>query len=83
MTAYSVCGIDCDSCKFKSKQNCKGCRQVKGKVFWGSCELYQCNDEKSQEHCGECKQFPCDKLKEWAFSENPERIDNLRKLRNT
>lgn len=83
MTAYSVCGIDCDSCKFKSKQNCKGCRQVKGNVFWGSCDLYQCNAEKSQEHCGECKQFPCDKLKEWASSENPERIDNLRKLLNT
>lgn len=31
---YSVCGIDCDSCKFKNEQNCKGCRQIEGKVFW-------------------------------------------------
>lgn len=83
MMNYSVCGIDCDSCKFKNEQNCKGCRQIEGKVFWGNCELYRCNAEKSQNNCGECKQFPCDKLKEWASTENPERIDNLRKLNNS
>jgi hypothetical protein len=38
------------------------------------------NEEKKQEHCGKCPEFPCDKLKEWASSENPERIDNLKKL---
>lgn len=80
MTDYSVCGIDCDSCKFKVEKNCNGCKKIKGKVFWGDCELYQCNKEKEQEHCGKCTQFPCDKLKEWASSENSERIDNLRKL---
>lgn len=80
MASYSVCGIDCDSCKFKDEQSCKGCKEIKGKVFWGECELYQCNKEKEQEHCGKCEQFPCDKLKEWAASENPERIDNLKSL---
>lgn len=80
MANYSICGIDCDACKFKTEQNCKGCKAIKGRVFWGACELYSCNAEKEQDHCGKCKQFPCDKLKEWASSENPERIDNLRKL---
>lgn len=80
MANYSICGIDCDLCKFKMEQNCKGCKENKGKIFWGVCELYQCNDGKKQEHCGKCLQFPCDKLKEWASKENPERIENLRKL---
>lgn len=76
----SVCGIDCDACKFKVEMGCSGCKSIKGKVFWGECELYQCNSQKGQEHCGKCDQFPCFKLKEWASSENPERIDNLRAL---
>ena len=77
---YSVCGIDCDTCRFKTEQNCNGCRSNEGKIFWGDCELYQCNAEKKQEHCGKCVKFPCNKLKEWASSENPERIENLRNL---
>ena len=80
MANYSICGIDCDSCKFKTEQNCKGCKTIEGKVFWGECDLYKCNSQKNQDHCGKCSQFPCDMLKEWASSENPERIDNLRKL---
>lgn len=44
------------------------------------CELYRCNSEKKQAHCGKCNQFPCDKLKEWASKENPEKIDNLKGL---
>ncbi len=80
MSDYSVCGIDCGSCRFRVEQACKGCREIKGRVFWGECELYKCNAQKSQEHCGKCKDFPCGKLKQWAESENPERIDNLRKL---
>ena len=80
MANYSICGIDCDSCKFKVEQGCKGCKTIEGRVFWGECDLYKCNAEKGQEHCGKCAQFPCDTLKEWAASENSERIDNLRNL---
>ena len=80
MTDYSICGIDCSTCKFKTEQDCKGCKENKGKVFWGECKLYQCNLKKNQAHCGKCEQFPCNMLKEWASSENPERIENLRKL---
>jgi len=80
MASYSICGIDCDACKFKAEQGCKGCKAVQGRVFWGDCDLYRCNAQKNQEHCGKCVQFPCDTLKEWAASENPERIENLKKL---
>lgn len=80
MANYSACGIDCDICKAKTEQNCKGCKAIQGKVFWGDCELYQCNQSKNQSHYGQCAGFPCDKLKEWASSENPERIDNLKNL---
>lgn len=80
MANYSVCGIDCDTCKFKAEQNCEGCQLLKGKVFWGECELYKCSSEKGHEHCGMCSDFPCSKLQEWASSENPERIDNLKSL---
>ena len=36
MANYSICGIDCDSCKFKTEQNCKGCKTMKGNVFWAN-----------------------------------------------
>ncbi len=80
MADYSICGIDCELCKFKKEMNCKGCRMIKGKVFWGECELYNCNAQKNQEHCGKCSDFPCGKLLEYAKSQNPERIENLRCL---
>ena len=79
----SVCGIDCDACSYKKENKCEGCRIVaaKGECVWGGrCELYDCATEKGLPHCGKCSDFPCAKLKEWAASENPERIDNLKKL---
>jgi len=82
MARYSICGIDCEKCVIGHANKCQGCKDVKGKVFWGECDLYLCNSKKNQEHCGKCSQFPCTMLKEWALSENPERIDNLKKLNN-
>jgi len=83
MANYSVCGIDCDICKYKEEAGCKGCRVCApaGECVWGGrCELFDCAAEKNISHCGLCADFPCEKLKEWAASENPERIDNLKKL---
>ena len=79
----SVCGIDCNICKFKVDGKCKGCHIAasEGKCVWnGRCELYDCATGKSLPHCGLCPGFLCAKLKEWASSENPERIDNLKNL---
>lgn len=80
MANYSICGIDCDKCTVGHSNGCLGCKEIKGKVFWGECDFFKCNSQKQQEHCGKCSQFPCDMLKQWASSENPERIDNLRKM---
>jgi len=80
MSNFSICGIDCDSCKYKEESGCAGCRANKGQIFWGSCDLYRCCAEKGLEHCGHCDEFPCAMLREWASGENPERIENLRKL---
>lgn len=78
MANFSICGIDCDACYGKTEKGCTGCRTVEGKPFWGECELYVCCKNNNADHCGKCSNFPCDKLKEWAKTENPERIDNLR-----
>ena len=80
MSNLSVCGIDCSICKYVTENGCTGCRENEGKIFWGKgsqCELYKCCIEKGHENCGFCKEFPCEKLKEWASGKNPERIQNL------
>ena len=53
MANYSICGIDCDLCKFKKEQNCKGCKTIKGNVFWGECDLYKCNSQKKIKNIAE------------------------------
>ena len=73
----SVCGIDCEACKHKTTDSCRGCRAHKGNPFWGKCDLAACAAEKNLQNCGLCAVFPCGMLKEWASGENPERIQNL------
>ena len=80
MKNLSVCGIDCNACKFFLDKTCTGCREVApiGKTPWnGRCDHYDCAAKKSLAHCGKCEKFPCPTLKEWASGENPERIQNL------
>lgn len=76
----SICGIKCETCEHKIKGLCQGCRATEGKPFWGRCELYDCSKSKGVAHCGQCDAFPCDTLKRWSVSENPERIHNLYEL---
>lgn len=33
MADFSTCGIDCDNCKFRLEQNCKGCNSPREKCF--------------------------------------------------
>ena len=86
----SSCGIDCDICKFRLKENgaCFGCHEIKGKTFWAgdtACELYICSSDKGLQNCGECSDLPCATLEEWAsgtddttgLPENKQRIKNL------
>ncbi len=46
MANFSICGIDCDRCRFKTEHACNGCKEAKGNIFWGKCELFQCNADK-------------------------------------
>ena len=76
----SVCGIDCSKCGHLINSQCIGCRKAapEGKCVWnGRCDLFDWSTNKKVEHCGKCAEFPCAMLKEWAASENPERIQNL------
>jgi hypothetical protein len=41
-------------------RNCSGCGYVKGKPFWAECHLYPRVREKAAEHCGLCRDLPCE-----------------------
>jgi len=60
-----VCGLYCAECQFLGKE-CQGCGYVEGKPFWtselpsGICPLHDCcRNNKDLEHCGRCKEMPC------------------------
>lgn len=83
----SVCGIDCDACQFKIDGKCDTCRisAANGKCVWGGrCDTHDCAINQKLNHCGECKNFPCEQLISIGKSENPDgngiEIENLRKL---
>lgn len=64
----SRCGILCSKCRFKLEEKCTGCVNIK-QPFWGTCPLKICCESKNIIHCGECTDFPCDKLKEFSYAE--------------
>lgn len=58
----SLCGLYCGGCKnYKENMNCMGCRNEKELVT--DCPTRACCISKGLIHCGECKTFPCDELK--------------------
>lgn len=82
--AESFCGIICSKCDYKNKVNCPGCFACKGKPFHGECRVAVCCISKNLRHCGECAEFPCELLKEFAYDkehgDDGERIRNLEGL---
>jgi len=59
----SGCGILCSDCDFHSGERqpqCPGCNAVKGKPFWGTCNVYSCIKDHGVDQCGKCQEFPCD-----------------------
>jgi len=78
MMAY--CGTYCETCDWKEKMNCKGCKAHAGEVFWGKCAMASCAIKRKLNHCGECTELPCDKL-ESAYND-PEHGDNGERLTN-
>lgn len=70
MMVESRCGILCGECEHRVPMNCKGCIHIE-KPFWGeSCPIKSCCETREQEHCGQCKDFPCELLKQFAYDKN-------------
>lgn len=63
----SCCGIECNKCNFKIKNQCRGCFNIL-KPFWDEkCPIKNCCEEKNLCFCGECKEFPCKLLKSFSY----------------
>lgn len=78
----SRCGILCSECVYHEQMGCAGCVHIK-KPFWGDiCPVKSCGEEKTYEHCGQCEQFPCELLKQFAYDkeqgDNGKRIEQCR-----
>lgn len=65
----SRCGILCSECSYRDTMNCKGCCEIEN-PFWGSCPVKACCQEKHHEHCGQCADFPCEQLQQFAYDTN-------------
>ena len=80
----AYCGLDCGRCDCRAKTNCPGCQAAGGRMFWGECQVATCCMGKGLAHCGKCDEFPCDVLKEFAYSkehgDNGQRIERLKAL---
>lgn len=65
----SRCGLKCSVCEYRETMNCSGCTAME-KPFWGdACPVKSCCENKQHAHCGECAQFPCVLLHEFAYDE--------------
>lgn len=65
----SRCGILCGKCEWQKNGKCKGCVNIDN-PFWGACPVKSCCEGRGLEHCGECSEFPCTRLEEFAYDEN-------------
>ena len=74
----SYCGLDCSACELRESAHCGGCVATQGHPFHGACEIAACAVERRREFCGECADFPCERLKAFAF--DPTHGDNGRRI---
>ena len=78
----SRCGLLCSECSYQKQVDCKGCVKIK-KPFWGeNCPIKVCCETKKLTYCGQCKEFPCHLLNQFAYDEkqgdNGKRIEQCR-----
>ena len=70
MIKIPPCGAYCKNCKIYKKL-CVGCVETEGKPFFlkemnlNVCPVWQCAVKHRVEHCGLCKEFPCDEFLNW------------------
>lgn len=79
----SRCGLACSQCGYRERMNCPGCTDME-RPFWGeSCPVKKCCEEKGRAHCGECPDFPCELLTQFAYDkaqgDDGERIRRCRR----
>lgn len=74
----SCCGVVCSQCQPFPKI-CKGCPEIKGKVFWlqytgeDICDIYDCCINQSElVHCGKCAHLPCERYSKDDPTKSPE-----------
>lgn len=74
----SCCGTVCSECEYYPA-DCRGCREIKGRVFWleytqeSICDIYDCcMNPKKYDHCGHCKELPCSRYEREDPTKNPE-----------
>jgi hypothetical protein len=53
---------------------CHGCRSDKRSDYCQRCTFVQCATEKGHNFCGECREYPCDGLKDFQ-SAKPHRLE--------
>jgi hypothetical protein len=57
------------------------CKEYRGDIWHGTCRVAKCCVGKGLEDCGQCEEFPCGLLREFAFDQTHgdggERIANL------
>lgn len=79
----SRCGILCGTCGFRETAGCRGCTNIE-KPFWGErCPVKSCCETKRHAHCGQCPDFPCDLLRQFAYDkkqgDDGKRIEQCRR----
>ena len=65
----SRCGILCGQCQYREQMGCPGCVNI-DKPFWAdACPVKACTEGKTHAHCGQCQNFPCQLLNQFAYDE--------------
>lgn len=69
--------------KLEDVTDCDGCRADTGRLFTGcrKCEIRACAMNRKIEHCGQCGDYACDRLKK-MFLTDPEIKIRFERLRN-
>jgi hypothetical protein len=73
--------------KWKMKPSdisCHGCKSNVLSIYCKDCDIRKCARENKVEFCGECKKFPCQRIKDFANDGAPHHavvISNLKRLK--
>ncbi len=59
--------------------HCDGCRSTVRTPYCRECTLFACATERGHDFCGECADYPCERLREFQ-AERPHRIELWRNL---